>query len=100
MSSENRRTIIFVVATFASILAIQYVMEVSGLIPPPPKNPPVAVAKNEAAKPQDKDKAAAQVQAKGDAGKPEAKGVAASAPPKAEAPAAAKPRERAIKLAK
>src|SRR5207245_9984152 len=97
MSSENRRTIIFVVATFASILAIQYVMEVSGLIPPPPKNPAVEVAKKEGAKAKDKDKGedkgAAQVQAKGEAAKPEAKGVAASALPKAEARAAAKIRE-------
>jgi len=43
MSSE-KRLILFTVVTFASILALQYGMEATGLIPPPPKKPLAQVA--------------------------------------------------------
>ncbi|MCA1686766.1 MAG: hypothetical protein LC745_12515, partial [Planctomycetia bacterium] len=43
MSSE-KRLIVFTLVTFVSILTIQYVMDVTGLTPPPPR-PPVAQAK-------------------------------------------------------
>src|SRR5262245_43909417 len=40
MSNENRRLILFVLLTFGSIWGIQYLIDVMGLNPPPPKRGP------------------------------------------------------------
>ncbi|HMB04984.1 MAG TPA: membrane protein insertase YidC [Isosphaeraceae bacterium] len=76
MSSE-KRLLLFLVLTFCSIFAMQYVMDLMGLTPPPPKKPaPVAQAKPEPGKSgaaaQDKEKEPAEVVAK-DGGKEEGK---------------------------
>src|SRR4051794_22104689 len=59
MGSDNKRLYLFLLLTFSSILGIQYLMDVTGLTPPPPKKLP-NVAKHEkpdalAGKPVEKD---------------------------------------------
>jgi YidC/Oxa1 family membrane protein insertase len=76
MSSE-KRLLLFLVLTFCSIFAMQYVMDLMGLTPPPPKRPaPVAQAKPEPGKSgaaaKDKGQEPTEVVAK-DGGKEEGK---------------------------
>jgi YidC/Oxa1 family membrane protein insertase len=40
MSNENRRLILFVLLTFSTIWGIQYLMDITGLNPPPPRKVP------------------------------------------------------------
>src|SRR5262245_40532486 len=82
MSSE-KRLVLFMILTFFSFLAIQYVMDVTGLNPPPPKAPPQAQAK---AKP---DEAKPKPEQVADAGKPQAKAKDPEKEKKGEAQAAA-----------
>src|SRR5262245_8471204 len=53
MSSE-KRLFLFMIVSIASVMCIQYVMEVAGLNPPPPKPPVKAQGKADGAKPDSK----------------------------------------------